>query len=163
MTNSENLQEWFKNTFRKQFEDIKDVQDWKVLKDAAIYRKHTGDLDGAIDAMEQAVRLMRTIPHLAEETALNLNYLAAELYLPRNAIHEAEQAIRESMELSRLQYAGLLAANFWILAGILNRKGEYREALASAEESLRLSQQQEHPYGVAQAEELIAQIKTNLQ
>ena len=71
--------------------------------------------------------------------------------------------IRESIELSRPRYPGLLADNLWILAGIQSRKGEHREALASAEEARQLYQQQGHSHGVAQAEELIERIQTNLE
>ncbi len=161
MTDSENLMEWFKNTFRNHFEGNKDIQDWKTLEGAAIYRKHTGDLDGAVEAMVKSIDLTRTVPNLSERTATSLNYLA-DLYLLKDATEQAEEALRESIELSRPRYPGLLASNLWILAGIQNRKSEYREALASAEESRRLSQQQGHSYGVAQAEELIERIKMNL-
>ena len=160
MADSQNLMEWFKNTFRDRFEDVKDVQDWKVLKDAAIYRRHTGDLHGAIEAMVKAIGLTRAIPTLSKDTATNLNYLA-DLYLTKNAIDQAEEAIREAVELSRPLSPGLLADNLWVLAGIQNRKGERREALASAEEARRLYQQQGHSHGVAQAEGLIERIKAD--
>lgn len=158
MNDTPDLMEWFKNTFRKDFEDIKDVQDWKVLDSAAIYRKHTGDIDGAIEALVKAISLTRPLPHLAERTATMLNYLAAELYLTKNAIAQAEEAIREAVELSRSGRPGLLADNLWVLAGIQSRKGEHREALASAEEARHLYQQQGQSYGVAQAEELIEKL-----
>jgi tetratricopeptide (TPR) repeat protein len=151
--------EWFKNTFRSDFEEINDVRDWEVLKSAAIYRKHTGDLDGAIDAMVKAISLTRPVPNLAERTASMLNYLAADLYLAKNAIEQAEEALRESIELTRFRYPDLLADNLWVLGGIQNRKGERQEALASAEEARRLYQQQGHSYGVKQAEGLIERIK----
>lgn len=152
--------EWFKTTFGPQFENIEGIQDWQVLSSAAIYRKHTGDLDGAIEAMVKSIDLSRAIANLAKETATSLNYLA-DLYLLMDAPEQAEEALRESIELSRPHYPGLLAANLWSLAGIQTRKGEHREALASAEESRRLSQQQDHSYGVAQADELIERIQMN--
>lgn len=152
--------EWFKNTFGPQFEDIEGIRDWQVLSSAAIYRRHTGNLDGAIEAMVKSIDLSRAIANLAKETATSLNYLA-DLYLLKDAPEQAEDALRQSIELSRPRYPGLLAANLWILAGIQTRKGEHREALASAEESRRLSQQQGHSYGVAQAEDLIERIKMN--
>ncbi|SRR5579871_5906257 len=160
MADSQNLMEWFKNTYRDRLEDIKDLQDWKVLKDAAIYRKHTGDLDGAIEAMAKAIGLTRAIPALSKETATNLNYLA-DLYLTKDALDQAEEAIREAVEISRPLFPGLLADNLWVLAGIQSRKGERREALVSAEEARRLYQQQGHSYGVGQAEELIERIKAD--
>ena len=162
MNDSENLMEWFRNTFRSHFEDIDGVQDWKVLEGAAIFRKHTGDIDGAIEAMVKAISLTRPVPNLAERTATMLNYLAAELYWTKNATAQAEEAIREAIELSRSGFPGLLASNLWVLAEIQSRKGEYQEALASAEESRRVANQEGHTYGVRQAEELIERIKTNL-
>jgi hypothetical protein len=160
MTDPDNLLEWFRGTFRDQFEDINGIQDWYVLSSAAIYRKHTGDLDGAIAAMVKSVGLTRSVPKLSEQTAIHLNYLA-DLYLLKEADDLAEGALRESIALSRPRYPLLLGANLWILAGVQNRKGERREALASAEEARRLYQQHGHPYGVAQAEELIERIKAN--
>lgn len=152
--------EWFKNTFGPKFEDSEGIQDSRALSSAAIYRKHTGDLDGAIEAMVRSIDLSRDVPDRAKETAENLNYLT-DLYLLKEAPEQAEEALRESIALSRSCYPGLLADNLWILAGIQSRKGEYREALASAEESRHLCQQQGHAYGVAQAEEMIEQIKMN--
>lgn len=160
MTDAEKM-EWFKSTFSKEFEDLEGVQDWKVLKDAAIFRKHTGDVYGAIEAMTKAICLTRTLPILSKETANNLNYLA-DLYLTNNAIDQAEKAIRESIALSRSAYPALVPDNLWILAGIQSRRAEYREALCSAEEARQLYQQEGHSYGVAQAEELIERIKTTL-
>jgi hypothetical protein len=49
MADSDDLMEWFKNTYSPCFEDLTGA-DWKTLSDAAIFRKHTGDIDGAIDA-----------------------------------------------------------------------------------------------------------------
>ncbi len=163
MNESADRLQWFRNAYRKYAEDIKDVADWEFLEHAAIYRKHTGDLDGAIDAMVKAIGLTRAIPNLAEETATMLNYLAGDLYLPKGAADFAEEAIREAIEISRPRFPGLLAANLWILAGIQTRKGENHEALASAEEARLLYQQQGHSHGVAQAEQLIATIKSDLE
>jgi ATP/maltotriose-dependent transcriptional regulator MalT len=128
------------------------------LSDASIYRKHTGNLDGAIDAMVKSIAITRTKPRLAEETALNLNFLA-DLYLLNKETDHAETAIRESIVLARPHYPHLLAANLWILASIQFRKGEIPQALASAEESRRLCQEANHSYGVSQADELIGSIK----
>lgn len=149
--------EWFKNSFR-QYVDIKDVSDWRVLNDAAIFRKHAGDLDGAIEAMVKSISLTRTMPNLAEKTALSLNYLAAELYLKQNATEQAEAAIREAVELSRSLNPSLLGDNLLVLAAVLSQQGDYGEARASAEEARQLFQEQGHSYGVAQAEELIGRI-----
>jgi tetratricopeptide (TPR) repeat protein len=150
-----------KDLYRKYVGEIEAEPEWRRLTGTAIYRKHTGDLDGAIEAMVESIGLTRMVPSLAKETTENLNYLA-DLYLLKGSIELAEDALRESIELSRLHHPGLLAPNLWILAGIQNRKGEYREALASAEESRRLSQQEGNYHGVKEAEELIEKIKTHL-
>jgi tetratricopeptide (TPR) repeat protein len=162
MNDSQNRFEWFRSAYREFAEDITDVTDWQYLQSAAVYRKHTGDLDGAIEALVKAISLMRTVPALSEETATNMNYLA-DLYLTKNAADQAERAVREAIELSRPRFPYLLAANLLILGGIQSRKGERREALASAEEARHLYQQQGHSHGVAQAEELIERIKANLE
>jgi tetratricopeptide (TPR) repeat protein len=161
MNDSFDRLEWFKNSYRKFAEDITDVNDWKYLQEAAIYRKHAGDLVGAIEAMVKAIGLTRTVPALAKETAANLNYLA-DLFLAKNAIEQADRAIREAVDLSRPLFPDLLADNLWILAGIQSQKGEHRKALASAEEARHLYQQQGHAHGVARAEELIQRINTLL-
>jgi tetratricopeptide (TPR) repeat protein len=153
--------EWYKNTFRKYAEDITDITDWQYLESAGIYRKHTGDFDGAIKAIAKAISLAKKVPILSKETATMLNYLAA-LYMDCNAIGDAEIAIREAVELSRPHFPGLLADNLLGLAEIQRLKGENREALASAEEARCSYQQVDHSYGAAQAEELIEQIKTNM-
>jgi tetratricopeptide (TPR) repeat protein len=163
MNDSQDRLEWFKSAYRRYAEDITDITDWQYLQNASIYRKHTGDLDGAIEAMVKAISLTMAVPDLAEKTATMLNYLAGDLYLAKGATEQAEQAVREAVELSRPRYPGLLAANLWILAGIQSRQGRYREALASAEEARHLYQQQSHSHGVAQAEELIERIKINLE
>jgi hypothetical protein len=154
--------EALKNAFRKYVGEVKDVPEWQALASSAMWRKHTGDIDGAIGEMVKAIGLTRTAPNLDERTASYLNYLA-DLYLLKDATGQAEGAIREAVELSRPRYPGLLADNLWILAGIQSRKGGHREALASAEEARHLYQQQSHSHGVAQAEELIERIKTNLE
>src|SRR5262245_7461266 len=127
MKNSPDM-EWFQNTYRETFQDISGVSDWKMLSDAAIFRKHTGDIDGAIQAMVKAIGLTRETPNLLEETVINLNYLAADLYLPKNAIEQAEVAIREAVELSRFLSPGLFADNLLVLATVLNEQGEHGEA-----------------------------------
>lgn len=161
MNDSQDRLEWFKNTYRKFAGDITNATNWQYLENAAIYRKHMGDFDGAVEAMVKAISLTRIKPNLAEKTATMLNYLA-DMYLECNAIAEAETAIREAVELSRPRFPCLLGDNLWILAEIQRVKGEYREALASAEESRRSYQLGSHSYGVAQAEELIEKIKTSI-
>ena len=151
--------EWFKNAYRKFAEDLTDVNDWQYLENAAIYRKHTGNCDGAVEAMIKAISLTRTIPNLAEKTATMLNYLA-DIYLDGNALGEAETAICEAVELSRPRFPSLLAANLLVLAEIQMLKGEHGEALASSEEARHLYQQEGHSHGVAQAKGLIERIKT---
>jgi hypothetical protein len=118
-------------------------------------------MHGAIEDLTKSISLSRTVPNLAKETSVDLNYLA-DMYLECNAIGEAEIAIREAVELSRPSFPCITGDNLWILAEIQRLKGEYREALASAEEARHLYQQQGHSHGVAQAEELIERIKTNL-
>jgi Flp pilus assembly protein TadD len=154
--------EALRNTHRKYVGEVKDEPEWRVLTGSAIWCKHTGDVDGAIDEMRKAIDLTRTVPNLLEETAMSLNYLA-DLYLLKNADDRAEEVLRESIEFSRSRYPFLLAANLCILAGIQNRNGKYREALAAAEESLRVSQEQSHSYGIERAEEIIGTIKRNLE
>jgi tetratricopeptide (TPR) repeat protein len=136
--------------------------DWQALSSSAISRRHSGDIHGAVEDMLKAISVARTMPNLAKEMALDLNYLA-DMYLECNAIGEAEKAIREAVELSRPRYPGLLGDNLLGLAEIQRLKGEYREALASAEEARRAYQQQDHAHGVAQADELIERIKTSLE
>jgi len=138
-----------------------DHSDWQSLRSSAIARRHSGDIQGAVDDLTKAIGLSRAKPQLAERTATMLNYLA-DVYLECNALGEAEAAIRESIELSRPGFPGLLAANLCGLAEILSRKGEHREALGSAEEARQLYQQQGHSYGVGQAEELIGRIRPNV-
>src|SRR5438876_10103073 len=110
--------------------------------------------------MLKAIALTRPIPKLARETALSLNSLA-DMYLMVGADEQAEEALRESIELSRPRFPLLFAANLWILGGIQSRQGKCDEAIASAEESRRLCQEHGHPYGVRQAEELLDRIRTD--
>ena len=138
------------------------VADWQSLKSSAIARRHSGDIHGAIEEMTKAINLAKSIPNLAKQVAVNLNYLA-DMYLECNALAEAETAIREAVELSRTRFPGLLDDNLLGLAEIQSRKGEHCEALASAEEARRAYQQENHAYGVAQADELIERIKTHLE
>ena len=134
--------------------------DWQSLSSSAIARRHSGDIHGAIEEMTKAISLAKTIPNLAKEASVDLNYLA-DMHLECNALEEAETAIREAIELSRPRYPSLLAANLWMLAEVQRLKGEHREALASAEEARHLYQEQRHSHGVAQAEELIKRIKAH--
>src|SRR5205085_9449480 len=87
-----------------------DMPEWQSVKSSAIWRRHAGDIDGAIGEMLQAIALTRPIPELARETALSLNYLA-DMYLMVGADEQAEEALRESIELSRPRFPLLLAAN----------------------------------------------------
>jgi tetratricopeptide (TPR) repeat protein len=134
--------------------------DWQSLSHSAISRRHSGDIHGAIEEMTKAISLARTIPNLTKETSVDLNYLA-DMYLECNALGEAETAIREAVELSRPSFPGITADNLLGLAEILRLKGQYREALASAEEARHLYQQQGHSYGVTRAEEHIERIKAD--
>lgn len=149
---------WFKETYAEKFRDLSSVSDWKVLKAAVTYRKLTGDIDGAIEAMVTAIGIMRASPNLIEEMAESLHYLAAELYRSKNAMEQAEVTMREAIELSRSLRSSHLADNLQVLASMLTQQGVYGEARASAEEARQLYQQQGHSYGVAQAEELIKRI-----
>jgi tetratricopeptide (TPR) repeat protein len=150
--------EVLKSAYREYVGDPKDEPEWRVLTGAAMWRKHAGDLGGAIEAMVKAIAMTRAIPSLSEETAIGLNYLA-DLYLRVNATEQAEDALRESIKLSRPAFPSLLADDLWILADIQHQKGEHRGALASAQEARRLYEQQGHAYGVAQAETLLERIK----
>lgn len=135
--------------------------DWQYLSSSAIDRRHNGDIYGAIEDMNKAINLAKTMPNLAKETAIDLNYLA-DMYLECKAIAEAEVAIREAVELSRSSFPGLLADNLLGLAVIQELKGEYREALMSAKEARRSYLHEGQSYGVGRAEELIEQIKANI-
>jgi tetratricopeptide (TPR) repeat protein len=158
MIDSQARFEWFRNTYQKYAGDLRDVNDWQELQNAAIYRKHIGDLDGAIEAMVKAINLARTMPNLTEKTATMLNYLAGELYSAKGATEEAEEAIQEGIRLSRNGFPSLLADNLWILASIQFRKGRYGEAMPAAEEARQLYQQLGRTHGVEQAEQLIERI-----
>lgn len=138
-----------------------DLPTWQALKSSAIGRRHSGDLNGAIEDLTKAIGIARTSPQLAERTAIMLNYLT-DIYLDCSALAEAEAAIREAVELSRPRFPGLLADNLWMLAEVQRQKGEYAEALASAEESQRSYRQADHSYGAAQAEKLIERIKSHV-
>jgi tetratricopeptide (TPR) repeat protein len=137
-----------------------DLPEWQSLKATAIWRRHAGDIDGAICDLLKAIELTRPIPKLARETATGLNYLA-DMYLMVGAEEQAEKALRESIELSRPRFPLLLAANLWIRGGMQSRQGRRDDAAASAQESRRLCQQHGHPYGVRQAEELLERIQAN--
>jgi tetratricopeptide (TPR) repeat protein len=134
---------------------------WQSTKGSAIWRRHIGDIQGAIGDMLKAIAMTRPVRKLSEETAVSLNYLA-DLYLVAGADELAEEALRESVKLARPRYPYLLAANLLILGGMQLRQGKSREALASAEESLRLSQREKHDYGVRQAEELLQKVRAQL-
>jgi tetratricopeptide (TPR) repeat protein len=138
-----------------------EMSEWQSLKGSAISRKHAGDIDGAISELLKAIRLTREVPNLAQETENSLNYLA-DLYLLKNAITQAEETIRDTIELARSRQSFHLGCHLSILAEIQILKGEYREALASAEEARHQFQQKAHSHGVSTAEELIERIKSNL-
>jgi hypothetical protein len=112
--------------------------------------------------MTKAIGLIRTAPDATHHVAVELNYLA-DMYLECNDLGEAETAIRESIKLSRPRFPGLLAGNLRGLAEIQCRKGQHREALASAEEARHLDQEQGDSFGVARSEELIERIKIKLE
>src|SRR6266446_4369191 len=110
------------------------MPEWQSVKGSAIWRRHAGDIDGAICEMLKAIALTRPIPKLTRETALSLNYLA-DMYLMVGADDQAAEALRDSIELSRPRFPLLLAANLWILGRMQSRQGKRDEAVASAEES----------------------------
>lgn len=154
---------WYKNTYGKYFEDISGIQDWQFLESAAIYRKHTGDLDGAIEAMTKAIGLTRNVPALAEKTCSMLNYLAAELFECKEEYDRAEEAIREALQISANLPSIIHGDNLLILARVQFAKGHFREALASAEQAREAYQSRGYAHAVAQAAELIEKIKANIQ
>jgi tetratricopeptide (TPR) repeat protein len=135
-----------------------DMPNWQSTTGSAIWRRHAGDIEGAIADMVKAVEMTRPIRELAKETAVNLNYLA-DLYLVAGAGDRAEEALRESIELARPRYPLLLADNLLILGRLQARQGKSREALASAEESIRICQREKHDHGAGQAEQLIQEIR----
>ncbi len=159
MVNSNDL-EWLKRTHQNSLRDISSISDWSTLKNAAIMRKHTGDLDGAIEAMEKAVGLLRKIPDCIEEASKGLNYLAAELYLAKNAIEQALAAIQEAVDISQSLNPSIHADNLVVLAAIQLKGGSFAKALASAREARQLYVFVGHTYGVTQADELIGRIGT---
>jgi tetratricopeptide (TPR) repeat protein len=134
--------------------------EWQSLKGSAILRRHAGDLEGAIAEFLKAIAMTRPLPNLAQETAISLNYLA-DMYIELGADAQAEQVLRESIELARPRFPLLLAADLWILAEMQNRQGMRDEAVKSAEESRRLCEEHDHPYGVRQAEDLLERIRVN--
>jgi len=138
-----------------------DMLKWQCTKGSAFWRRHHGDVEGAIADMLKAVEMTRPVRKLAKETAVSLNYLA-DLYLVAGADDRAEEALRESIALARSRHPHLLAANLWILGRMQLRQGKVREALASAEESLQVSRRVKHEYGVRRAEELIQEVRTQL-
>jgi len=103
-----------------------DMLHWQSLTGSAIGREQEGDIDGAIWDLRQAIAMTKSIRKLARHTAENLNYLA-DLYLLIGADDLAEDALGESIELSRRprlpilmpgpRFPLLLAANLWILGG----------------------------------------------
>jgi ATP/maltotriose-dependent transcriptional regulator MalT len=131
-----------------------EVPEWQSLSSSAIWRKHAGDIDGAIAEMVKAIGLTRTVPDLSEETELSLNYLSAELYITKNAIDQAEEAIRDAINLARSRHSSHLGDHLLVLAEVQSRKGEFRSALASAEEALDVFNKQDHSHGVSRAEEV---------
>src|SRR3712207_3629542 len=82
--------EALKNAFRKYVGEI-DVPEWQALAGSAMWRKHAGDIDGAIEEMRKAISLTRTVSNLTKRTASYLNYLA-DLYLLKNGTDQAEEA-----------------------------------------------------------------------
>ena len=137
------------------------VPKWQVLFGSAIGRKHSGDIDGAIEDMIMCVTLTKPDVALAEYTATNLNYLA-DLYLTKNETDCAESILRESIELSRFRFPHLYADNLCILGGIQRGMGKHQEALASAQESLRICEAAAYAYGVTRAKQLISIVENSL-
>lgn len=157
MNDSQDRLEWFKNTYRNFAQDLTGVTDWQYLRSAAIYRKLTGDLDGAIEAMAKAIGMMAADPRLIRETAISLNYLA-DLYITKSALDPAEETILKAVALSRSHHSTLLGDNLMILANVQRLKGDYRIALNTAEEARQVYKDQGHAHGVALTEELIRKI-----
>ena len=135
-----------------------DENSWQSLRSSAILRRHSGDIDGAIIDQQKAIALLKANPLLVEQLATSLNYLA-DLFIVAGDDERAEEALRDSNDLSRTRFLHLVTANLWILASIKHRHGRKGEAIASANESRRICQQIGHTNGVRQAEELLAQIQ----
>jgi len=130
---------------------------------SAFSHRHNGDVKRAIADTIKAIEMIRPERKRAKETAESLNYLA-DLYLLAGADDRAEEALRESIGFARPRYPHVLSANFWILGNMQLRQGKAREALASAEESLREGRRLLKPndYAVRRAEELIREIRERL-
>src|SRR5438309_1748051 len=90
--------------------DMATVADWQSLSSSAIARRHGGDIHGAIEEMIKAITVAKTIPNLAKQASVDLNYLA-DMYLECNALEEAETAIREALELAPPGLPNLLGDN----------------------------------------------------
>jgi tetratricopeptide (TPR) repeat protein len=140
-----------------------DMFQWQCTKCSAFWRRQIGDIEGAIADMRKAVEMTRSMLKLAKETADALNYLA-DLYLLAANDGRAEEALRESIALSRPRYPHLLSANFWILGSMQLRQGRVREAMASAEESLQEARRllKYNDYAVRRAEELAREVRGRL-
>ena len=59
MNASQNHLEWFKKAYENYAGDLTDVKDWQYLQRSAVYRKHIGDIDGAIESLVKAISLAR--------------------------------------------------------------------------------------------------------
>lgn len=159
----EKIKEWLKDICDRYYRDISDIKDWRTLKNAAILRKHTGDLDGAIEAMTMAIGLIRNVPSLAETTCSMLNYLAAELFECKAEYDRAEEAIREALGISANLSSIIHGDNLLILARVQFAKGHFGEALVSAEQAREAYQKRGNFHGVGQAEALIETIRARIQ
>jgi tetratricopeptide (TPR) repeat protein len=136
------------------------VPEWQSVQCSAMFHCDAGDIDRAISEMQKAIALMRPNRALAKELATSLNYLA-DLYLLAGTVDQAEEALRDSIELSRARFPHLHAANLWILGGIKLRQGKHEEAIAAAQESRSICKQVGHNHGIREAEELLEQIRAN--
>lgn len=136
-----------------------EMPEWQRLTGSAIVRKHRGDIDGAIVELLEAINLTRTVLKLFDQTEISLQTLA-DLYLTKNLIGLAEETIRDAIKIARPRRSFYLGDHLLILAEILKLKGEFRDALASAQEASRMHQRNNHAHGVMVANELIERLKS---
>jgi tetratricopeptide (TPR) repeat protein len=97
----------------------------------------------AIECLKQSIEITRQLPELADETRINLNYLA-DLYLQEGMLAEAEAAIRQTLEM-RPEHSGRewdqAMDDYLILAKVLSKQGRHQEAVEAGEKGLALYRQ----------------------
>ena len=131
---------------------------WQQLSHEAIFHKHHGNIQLAIEFQRKCIDVLRGVPTLISEAAIKLNYLA-DLYLLNRDAEHAEDAIRESVAINRSIDSPFLSSDLLILARILWQKGRCGEALQTAEEALQVSQRMGNAHDIEIANQTINEIK----